>query len=165
MTPQEVLESWDRRALKSIDAHYESGRYYARMNRVIGTPTVALAAAISALAFATAANGSPKWVQLLIGFLGLIQAVLASLHMWLRHAEVAESHRQAGARYAAIRRHIEQLSSTCEPPSAKAMDSIRESQDAIARQAPSISAAIWRRTQDAYGGHGTAGGRVLASVN
>jgi hypothetical protein len=161
-TTPEIMKSWDRRALKALDAHYESGRYYARMNSLIGIPTVVLAAAISALAFATVANGAPLWVQLLIGFLGLIQTVLASLHTWLRHSELAEKHRQAGARYAAIRRHIEQLSTGTETPGDRAVSAVRESIDAISREAPSIPAKIWLMTQTAYGGHGTAAGVVLS---
>ncbi len=161
-TTLEIMKSWDRRALKALDAHYESGRYYARMNSLIGIPTVALAAAISALAFATVANGAPLWVQLLIGFLGLIQTVLAALHTWLRHSELAEKHRQAGARYAAIRRHIEQISASTETPGEPAVSELRESLDAISREAPSIPAKIWLTTQKAYGGHGTAAGVVLA---
>jgi hypothetical protein len=83
-------------------------------------------------------------------------------HMWLRHAEASERHRQAAARYAAIRRHIEQLPSTFEPTNAKVVYSILESIGANVRKAPSTPAAVWRRTQDAYGGHGTAGGRILS---
>lgn len=41
--------------------------------------------------------------------LGLAQTVLAALHTWLRPAELSERHRQAGGRYACVRRRIEQV--------------------------------------------------------
>ena len=159
--PTQLLVSWDRRALKALDAHYETARLYARMNSTIGIPTVILAAAISGLAFATVGSAVPLWVQLCIGFLALIQTVLASLHTWLRHSEVAEKHRQAGSRYAAIRRHIEELLSYDNINQNQAAG-IRQSLDTVSREAPSLPARIWRRTQMAYKGHGTAAGKILS---
>ena len=159
-TPSQLLTFWDRRALRALDAHYETARSYARMNSAIGIPTVILAATISALAFATVGSAVSLWVQLCIGFLALIQTILAALHTWLRHSEVAEKHRQAGSRYAAIRRHIEQLLSYNEINQDQT-SMIRESLDTVSREAPSLPAKIWRRTQIAYKGHGTADGKIL----
>ena len=158
----ELLQGWDRRALKGIDAHYETARHCVRMNSMIGLPTVALAATICALTFATIGKPTPLWVQMSIGFLALIQAVLAALHTWLRYAEFAEKHRQAGARYASIRRHIEQLLAFGPAIPSEMVSGIRESLDTIAREAPSIPARIWRRVQIAFKGHGTVGGTVLS---
>lgn len=161
-SPSGLLQGWDRRALKAVDAHYESARFYVRTNTAIGIPTVILAAVICTLAFATVGKTVALWVQMAIGFLALIQAVLAALHTWLRHSELAEKHRQAGARYAAIRRYIEQLRTFGATVTSEMVTQIRESLDTVAREAPSIPPRIWHRTQLAYKGHGTADGKVLS---
>ena len=106
----------------------------------------------------------PICIQITIGFLASVQFVFSSLHTWLRHAEIAEKHRQAGARYAAIRRHIEEvliLAATSPATQAAAITEIRNGIDALGREAPTIPADIWSRTQQAYKGHGTAGGNIL----
>lgn len=160
-TPIEVLKAWDRRALKGVDAHYESSRLFVKVNTLIGVPTIILAAAVSALAFATVGKASPLWIQMTIGFFGLLQAILAALHTWLRHTEVAEKHRQAGARYAAIRRRIEEIVAFPELIQPSHLQEIRSSLDVIAREAPSVPPKVWRLTQLAYNGHGTADGKML----
>lgn len=164
-TAEELLQGWDRRAQKAIDAHYESGRRFARRNAQLGIPSVVLAAAIATLAFATVGRTVSIGIQITIGFLASIQVVLSSLHTWLRHAELAEKHRQAGARYAAIRRHIEQvrvLGATDPTTLAAAITDIRDGIDDLGRESPSIPADIWSRTQQAFKGHGTADGKILS---
>ena len=164
-TIDELLQGWDRRALKAVDAHYESGRRFAHRNAQLGIPSIVLAAVIATLAFATVGRSVPIWIQITIGLLASIQFVVSSLHTWLRHSELAEKHRQAGARYAAIRRHIEEvriLGAADSATQAAAIAEIRAGLDALGREAPRIPADIWRCTQQAYKGHGTAGGKILS---
>jgi len=163
-TPIELLQNWDHRALKALDAHYESARRYWRINKRIGIPTVVLATIIIGLAFSTVGRVMPLWVQMSIGFLSVAQAVLAALHTWLRYSEIADKHRLAGARYAAVRRKIEQVRviDSEAMDQATAITEIRNELDALGREAPSIPPKIWKLTQVAYRGHGTANGTILA---
>ena len=164
-TTEELLRGWDRRALKAVDAHYESGRRFAYRNAQLGIPSIILAAIIATFAFANVGRSVPVYFQITIGSLAAIQFVIASLHTWLRHSELTEKHRQAAARYAAIRRHIEQvlvLGADDPATQAAAVTEIRGGIDALGREAPCIPADIWSRTQQAYNGHGTADGKILS---
>lgn len=160
---QELLIIWDRRVLKAADAHYECARHFSGWNVRLGVPTVILAAIVCGLAFATVAGSMSFWVQTTIGFLAVIQTVLSSLHTWRRDSEVSEKHRLAAAQYAAIRRHIEQLRVSGGVPSEAALSEVRTQIDSLSSSAPTIPPLIWKRTQFAFGGYGTAGGAILGT--
>jgi hypothetical protein len=150
-TPDELLSTWDKRLLMAMNAHYVTASRYARRNKQFGIPCVVLAAVIATLAFATIRVNS-MWVSLAVGFLGTLQVVLSSLHTWFRYSETAEEHRQAGARYAAIRRQIELVrafSGSVNGIQSSAVTEIRLAMDALGREAPTVPADIWKQTHDA----------------
>ena len=156
-----MLNAWERRTLKALDAHYDSERIFRRSNSLIGIPSVASGVVISALSFYFIGKQVSIWAQLTVGFLGLIQVVLATLHTWLRHNELADKHHMAGNNYAAIRRHIEQLITQPTKITEDSVSEIRKRIDELSKEAPTIPGRVWRKTQIAYRGHGTADGRIL----
>ena len=162
---EELLSKWERRVLKAIDAHYESSRHYSGWNSKLGVPSVILSIVVCGLAFSTVAGPTPLLVQMTIGFLAIIQTVLASLHTWRRDSETSDKHRMAAAQYASIRRQIEQLRNSDVPASEQVLSEIRAQLDTLGTGAPTVPPAIWERTQVAYGGSGTAAGKVLPQGN
>lgn len=164
-TPDALLREWDRRLIIAVEAHYESGRRFARRNLQLGVPSVVLAAVIATLAFAFIGS-SHVWPSAVIGLLGTVQLVLSALHTWFRHAEIAEKHRQAGARYSAIRRQIEQTRAFGEvnggiQPSI--VNEIRNEIDTLSTESPNVPADIWQRAAAAHNGAVKPGSSLLSS--
>jgi len=156
-----MLNSWERRVLKCVDAHYESERIFKRFNFLIGIPTIILAAIISAVSFYYIGKTVLLWVQMTVGFLGLFQFVLSALHTWLGYSELAIRHHKAGSDYAALRRRIEQLKNLPAYITEDSITEVRESIDKLSKEAPTIPGRVWKKTQIAFRGHGTADGDVL----
>lgn len=161
ISKEDILPKWERRVLKAIDAHYESARHFAAWNVKLGVPSVILSIIVCGLAFSTVAGPTPLRVQVTIGILAIIQTVLASLHTWRRDSETSDKHRLAAAQYASIRRQIEQVRNSELPASEQVLSDIRTQLDTLGTGSPSIPPPIWKRTQIAYSGNGTAGGKIL----
>ncbi len=156
-----VLNNWKSRALKGIDSHYGAERYYRRANYLMGVPTIILATTITSLSFFFVGREVPIWVQYVVGFSGLIQVILTSLHTWFKYNELAQKHHEAGSEYAAIRRQIEELEAFSEDVTNEKLKEIRVRWDNISKKIPVAPTSVWRATQKAYRGHGTINGKVI----
>ena len=129
-------------------------------------PASILAAVIATIAFAFIGS-SREWISVLIGVLGTIQLVLSALHTWFRHAEIAEKHRQAGARYSAIRRQIEQTRAFGEAGGGiqpSIVNEIRNEIDTLSTESPNVPADIWQRAAKAHHSEVKAGSELLAAA-
>ncbi len=156
-----ILKNWKRRALKGIDSHYGAERYYRKANLFMGVPTIILATTITSLSFFFVGRNIPIWVQYVVGFSGLVQVLLASLHTWFKYSELAQRHHEAGSEYASIRREIEELEACTEEVTREEIQSVRTRWDNISKKIPVAPASVWKATQKAYGGHGTVNGEIL----
>jgi len=85
-----------------------------------------------------------------VGLLSVLAAVLASLQTFLRFSELAEKHRVAGARFAALKHEIELIIAM--PPSSQ--DKLREMLSELDQRwaklredSPNIPGKIWRRIE------------------
>lgn len=158
---ESLLSSWKRRTLKGIDSHYASERYYKKINKMFGIPTIILAVIITSVSFVFIGKEIPLWGQLVVGFASLFQVVLASLHTWLKYSETAQNHHEAGSDYASARRQIELLETDLDNVTREQLNDIAKQLADISKRSPVAPGRIWKLTQEAYGGHGTADGEIL----
>lgn len=148
----QLLRDWKRRCRESQRNHYIAANRYLRRNRFIGIPAIVLSAVLGTGVLAsTQANVGNLW-KIAVGLLGVAAAVLTALQVNLNHAERAEHHKSAGARYAAVRREIEQTLAL--PPGspeelAKVLDRVRDRMDSLAEQSPALPPDLWDKSQDA----------------
>jgi len=88
-------------------AHYIAWEKAARKNKWLGIPVVITTTIVGTAIFGTL-QGSPgvAW-KITAGLLSLLAAVLSALQTTLKYSELAEKHKTAGARYAAMRRRLD----------------------------------------------------------
>lgn len=146
---EDLLAAWHRRARESQFAHYTAANSYSLRNRWLGIPTVLLTALVGTSVFATLEEAPSTRDRLILGLISLAAAILASLHTFLAYPELAEKHRAAGARYGALRRHIEQIQ-VLPPMSDQLVDEVsrlREQLDDLSSRSPDVPVRFWRKAQ------------------
>jgi hypothetical protein len=97
-----VLEQWYERASVVAVGHYRAALRYSRFHFWIALPTVALSALVGTAVFATLQQQSCFWLQLGVGAMSVLAAILTALQSTLSYQELAEKHRAAGAKYNAL---------------------------------------------------------------
>lgn len=142
-----LLDKWERRVKKNIEAHYASEQYYNKRHKALGMISIALGSIITALSFYYLSKSSPEYIQLIIGFSAISQIIISSLHTWLRYDELANKHHNTGSKYASIRRLIEQFKLERNESN---LNEIREHIDKISDDSPIPPTSIWKGIQKKY---------------
>jgi predicted permease len=104
-----LLGEWATRNMVALEAHYNAARSFANLNYWIGIPAVIFAAIVGTSVFASLKKDVDIYIKITIASFSIIAAILSALQTFLKYNERSEKHRLAGARYAAIKREIEQL--------------------------------------------------------
>jgi hypothetical protein len=143
----ELLMNWHRRLRETQFSHYEAAKPLSHAIYWLGIPVVVLSTFVGTSVFATLQEQVDIRLRVLVGFLSVAAAVLASLQMFLRFSERAEQHRTIAARAGSLRREVEQLLATTPQEVAEdKLNSLRAEMDKLAEDAPSVSEKIWART-------------------
>ena len=88
-------------------AHYMAWEHFSRLNKWFGIPVVVTSTVVGTAIFGTIQQDPDIRWKLAAGLLSLTAAVLSALQTTLKYAELAEKHKVAGARYAALRRRLD----------------------------------------------------------
>lgn len=153
----DLLRDWELRATASSDAHYDLATRLSNSNIRFGVPVVVLTTIVGTSVFATLSRTHVNTgLQVAVGMLSVLAAVLASLQTFLRFGERAEKHRTAAEHWASIRREIDEklalhptyLASRGDPQDY--LDDLRRRMDQIAQQSPELGVAGWWRPSRRY---------------
>lgn len=143
---KQLLTDWKRRCRESQRNHYTAANRYMKRNRWVGTPAIVLSAILGTGVLASMESHVSMAWRIAAGLIGVAAAVLTALQVNLNHSERAERHKTAGARYAAVRREIEQTLSV-EPGGRedllRILDKIRDRMDSLAEQSPALPPDLW----------------------
>jgi len=144
----ELLRKWQQRARTNQMQHYEAAKIFDRAHRALGIPVVVLSTVVGTAVFATLQKQVGLKIQLFVGSLSVLAAILAALQTFLRFSERAEKHRSTAATYSAVRHGIEMV--THEPvalrgPLKEFLEGIRTQIDSLAQSAPNVPDRVWRR--------------------
>jgi hypothetical protein len=142
----EVLRTWSRRARESQIAHSKSANRQRTKDRWLGVPAIVLSTVVGTSVFATLQKDVGQNWRITLAMLSILAAVLMTLHTSLAYAGSSERHRLAGARYAGIRRQIEEtlaLPSESRGDLAKVLGSIRSTMDKLAEESPALPPGLW----------------------
>lgn len=145
-----ILGAWYRRARESQFAHYVAANRYSRTSKLLGIPSVVLAAAAGSTLLATLNGSASMELRLVAGFVALLAAVLSALQTFLGLADLSEQHRRTASRYGAIRRQIEQYQATLPIKGmtlSTTMGNLRGCLDDAAEAAPDVPAWAWKKSQ------------------
>jgi len=140
-----LIYEWGRRNLVALEAHYDAARFFSRRNYWIGIPAIIFAAIVGTSVFATLEREVDIYIKLIVGMISIIAAVLSALQTFLKYSDRADRHRRTGARYAAIKREIEQLLTWSEEDlreSSKSIDTLRMQIDELSIEAPEVPERI-----------------------
>jgi hypothetical protein len=146
-----LVTDWFRRVRESQRVHYECANYYSRLNYFLGIPTIVLSAAVGTAVFASFDKQAAGAVRLILGFISMTAAVLASLQTFLSFAERANRHRVTGAKYGAIRRTLEKLKTvfpTEHDALRRELDAIQKAMDDLAENAPHVPSRLKERVDN-----------------
>ncbi|AHL34726.1 hypothetical protein CD58_18290 [Pseudomonas brassicacearum] len=144
--PQNVLDQWYERSSVVAVGHYRAALRYSRLHFWLALPTVGLSAIVGTAVFATLQQQSNFWLQLGVGAMSVIAAILTALQSTLRYQELAEKHRAAGAKYNAIGREIE-LMRILPQIDAEKVEDLRGRIDSLAFESPHIPQAVHEHMQ------------------
>ena len=146
---EKLLIEWHRRASTNKDAHYDAGKYFARLNQLLGIPVIVLSAIVGTSVFATLAQQVDLWIKIIIGVVNFSVAILGGLQTFFGYAERVEKHRLAGANYGAIARELEQVITTGKiEDETEFLNKLRERMDTLSSESPEIPHEIWRRPDE-----------------
>jgi hypothetical protein len=139
---------WLKRAREAQMSHYDMATLLLKRSRGFGILVTAVTAFVGTSVFASldVANVS-RTVTIALGVVSAAAAALSALQTFLRDAERSERHRWAGARYGALRRHIEALLATgVQAHGALELDSLRDELDRLAEDSPNVPERRFFRT-------------------
>jgi hypothetical protein len=150
----DLLRSTHDAAAISQDAHYGIATRLVKYNIWFGVPVVVLATIVGTSVFATLSRDARTSLRIVVGFMSVAAAVLASLQTFLRFQERGERHRSAAEHWSQIRRetrqmlalHPDYLAERSDPKTY--LDSLREKMDRVSAQSPEIGSREWARAYD-----------------
>ena len=142
-------------AHKGRDRHDLAARSYDQTRTTLGVATAVASAIVGTTSFAALQASPSRSIQIAVGFLAMIAAILAGLQSFLDLRARADLHRVAGIRYKAAIRQLEQLgigAITGLKLGDAAVDELRKQLDDIEMQMPVVSPRIHRIIEDTYEG-------------
>jgi hypothetical protein len=150
--PNELLRGWLLHAHKGRDRHDLAARRCDQRRYLLGIPATIAAAIVGTSTFAALQACPDRLLQLVVGALAIIAAILTSLQTFLDLGARAERHRLAGVRYKAIIRQLEQLGiGTLKAGlDAPAVTELRERLDALEEEMPVVPPGIYDQVEYKY---------------
>jgi hypothetical protein len=151
--PNELLRGWLLHAHKGRDRHDLAARRCDQRRYLLGIPATVISAAVGTTTFAALQKSPDRTVQLVIGVLAIVAAILTSLQAFLDLGARAERHRIAGVRYKAVIRQLEQLGiGTIKGLGldAPALTELRQRLDALEDDMPVVPPGVYDRVEAKY---------------
>ncbi len=152
-TMDDVLErarQYQNLTMKKSQAHYQAAELYAQRYVRLGAPVTILTSIVATSVFASLAqNGKNTIIVIATGTLSIVAAVLSGLQTFLRYADVAAGHRNAGAAYESARRQLdifalEFRASTDRAGAIKDLARIAGNLDSMTATEPTVPEKIYR---------------------
>lgn len=137
-----LLKDWLIRVTAAQFGHQIKADRNRRYGIALGIPTVIISTIVGTAAFAAINDQSGDTMKFIVGIVSVLAAVLASIQTYLGYAQLAERHRVAGVRYAALRREIQHALANLADADVK---NIRREMDKIGAVGPQIGERLWQR--------------------
>ena len=132
-----LANDWYERSATVAVGHYKTAELLARRHRLLSVWSAVLSALVGTAVFGTVQAQPDLWIKVIVGFVSVIAAVLATLAASMGYQDRAEKHRVAGSKYNAVGRALEQLrAATAIDPSQ--LSAVRDRLDALAAEMPHI---------------------------
>lgn len=148
----ELLRGWLLHAHKGRDRHDLAARRCDQRRYIIGIPATIVAAVVGTSTFAALQESPDRMLQVVVGVLAIIAAILTSLQTFLDLGARAERHRLAGVRYKAVIRQLEQLGIGTMKAGldAPAVTELRQRLDALEEEMPVVPPTVYDQVEAKY---------------
>jgi hypothetical protein len=145
-----LLHAWSWRAKRAALGHYETARRLDQRHYYIGVTLVIFSVISTTLAGRTLFGLPNTTVDSFMTLFSALTLTVACVHVFLQDQHRADKYRRSGARYAALKRELEQVQSliTNSPPSAGDLTNLRERLDALGDDALPIPTRVWKATDN-----------------
>ena len=124
-----LIEHWGVNCQRSRLANYLAANAFSRSHVRLGIAAVALSAVVGTSVFASLGKQIDPLLQILVGALSVLAAVLAALQTFLKHGDRASAHRLIGARYGALARQTAAILAMPSPIERNVVDEVRTQMD------------------------------------
>lgn len=151
--PNELLRGWLLHAHKGRDRHDLAARRCDQQRYSLGIPATIASAIVGTGTFAALQKSPDRAVQIIIGVLAIVAAILASVQAFLDLGARAERHRIAGVKYKAVIRRLEQLGIGAISGlglDAPVLTELRQSLDALEEEMPVVPPSIYDSVEAKY---------------
>lgn len=149
-TVRDLLSRWRSRARLNQSQHWETTKHFQRLHYAIGVPVVVLSAVVGTTVFATLQKQVGFKIQLTVGGISLLAAILAGLQTFYGFSALAERHKSVAAAYGAIRRRLELLATLpveLRGDLSETLKAIEAELDSLAKGAPTVPTKIFESVQ------------------
>lgn len=145
----DLLLHWARNTKRAQHAHYRMAGIYRRRYRLIGITVTAITVICGSSVIADLSKYFPSveiHIKMAIGLTVLFASALSGFQTFLKLDERAQLHKDTGAAYSAIKRHIDQLivSVKTNAIDAEVLNNIREKMDALGADSPEVDDRVWK---------------------
>lgn len=147
----EMLKRWRTNCRRSQIANYSSAGHFTKQNYWLGIPAIILSTIASTGIFGTLGNSVVPAVQIMVGMVTVLTAVLVALQTFLKRSELASRHRSTAAIYGSVKRQLDQEIAKLEAGEdvrQQTIDTIRERMDSLSQEGPVVPDKIWAKARD-----------------
>jgi len=151
--PNHLLRGWLLHAHKGRDRHDLAARQCDQRRYWLGIPAATISAIVGTATFAALQVSSGPLIQLIVGVLAILAAILTSLQSFLDLGARAERHRLAGAKYKAVVRHVEQLgigTISLQSLDASVITELRTTLDNLEQETPVVPPNVYNAIEARY---------------
>jgi hypothetical protein len=141
-----LLKRWQRNCLRSSIGNYDAASMLKRRNYQLGVPAVFLTSIVGTSVFATLGTKVETYIQIIVGIISVLAAVLGALQTFLKWGELSSKHQAAAAEFNALKRYIDQIlacHAAGDPIQDTQIDYVRTQMDMLARDTPELPNSIW----------------------
>ena len=149
----ELLRGWLLHAHKGRERHDLAARRCDQRRYLLGVPATIISAIVGTTTFAALQESPDRAIQVSVGVLAILAAILVGLQSFLDLGARAERHRIAGIRYKAIIRQLEQLGIGTLSGlvlDAPAVTELRRQLDATEEEMPVVPPRVYDRIEAKY---------------
>ncbi len=145
----DLLLHWARNTKRAQYAHYRMADKHRRRYRLIGIMVTAITVICGSSVIADWSKYFPSvdfYIKMAIGLTVLVASALSGIQTFLKLDERAQLHKNTGATYSAVKRHIDQLivSVKTNAVDADILNNIREKIDALGADSPQVDDRVWK---------------------
>jgi len=146
-----LLNRWHLKCRRNRFANYSAANHFSKKHNQLGVLSVSISAIVGTSVFASLGKMVEPSVQISVGFISLVAAILTALQTFLKYGERSAKHRLIGARYGALVRQIEILSSNGQQDiDIREIERMKIDMDEVAEKAPELPEKIWKHSVDSF---------------